>query len=280
MDQDSKDKELEKKTPADSSSDQYRVDLPVFEGPLDLLLHLIRQHEIDIFDIPIAMITEKYLEYLEWMRVLNLDIAGDFLVMAATLAHIKSKMLLPPDETQDSQDDDEDEGDPREELVKRLLEYQRYKEAAKELKDRPILDRDVFGRGEARLPVMTEEEPEKSPFAEVSVFKLIEALNSVMQKAAKRIDHEVLIERISIADRVQELVDILRKKPEITFVELFMVHPDKTDIIITFIALLEMARLRMVRLHQVEDSETIYVRNMLEGVEVDEVLASANLEIG
>ncbi len=248
----------------------YSVELPVFEGPLDLLLHLIRKHEIDIFDIPISTILEKYIAYIEWMRALNLDVAGEFLVMAATLAQIKSKMLLPPGEGEDDQEEP-DEGDPREELVKRLLEYQRYKEAAGELRDRPILDRDVFAR--QATPVVTENEDDASPFADVSIFKLIEALDRVMRNASKRIPHQILIERISIADRIQELTALLAERDDLIFDELFGDAPTRQLVVITFIALLEMTRLHMIRLHQADDGENLYVSSRLEHIDLEQALA-------
>ena len=255
------------------SADEYRVNLPVFDGPLDLLLHLIRKHELDIFDIPIAMITTKYLEYLNLMQVLNLDVAGEFLVMAATLAKIKSKMLLPAGESDEDEDEGEDE-DPRQELVRRLLEYQRYKEAAEELRERPILQRDVFARTGSVMPVAEED----NPFIDVSVFRLIEAFDRVIRKAKKHISHEIFVDRVSVADKIQELVDLLQERKEIVFDDLFGPNPVKLDIVVTFIALLEMTRLHMVRLHQLADSETIYVRNLLDRVDVDKLLASAKLD--
>jgi len=248
----------------------YSVELPVFEGPLDLLLHLIRKHEIDIFDIPISTILEKYIAYMEWMRALNLDVAGEFLVMAATLAQIKSKMLLPPGEGE-GEEEEQDEVDPREELVRRLLEYQRYKEAAAELRDRPILDRDVFAR--RAMPAVVESEDEASPFADVSVFRLIEALDKVMLKASKRIPHEILIERISIADRIQELTAVLAERRELIFEELFGDAPTRSFVVITFIALLEMTRLHMIRLHQADGGENLYVTSRLEHVDLEQALA-------
>jgi len=248
----------------------YSVELPVFEGPLDLLLHLIRKHEIDVFDIPISTILEKYIAYIEWMRALNLDVAGEFLVMAATLAQIKSKMLLPPGEGEGEEEEEQDQGDPREELVRRLLEYQRYKEAATELRDRPILDRDVFARRD--MPAVVESEDEASPFADVSVFKLIEALDRVMLKASKRIPHEILIERISIADRIQELTAILAERRELIFDELFGDAPTRSFVVITFIALLEMTRLHMIRLHQADGGENLYVTSRLEHIDLDQAL--------
>jgi len=246
----------------------YRVELPVFEGPLDLLLHLIRKHEIDIFDIPIALITEKYLQYLDWMRVLNIDIAAEFLVMAATLAHIKSRMLLPPDESQES-DDSEEEADPRQDLVRRLLQYQRFKEAAESLRDRTLLDRDVFARG----PMAAPETPEtESPFAEVSVFRLIEALDRVLKRASLQMTQQILVERISVADRIQELADRLLERQELTFEELFEDAPDRSMVVVTFVALLEMARLRMIRLHQAEESDIIYVRALMQAADMTDAL--------
>jgi segregation and condensation protein A len=248
----------------------YQVTLPNFEGPLDLLLHLIRKHEINIFDIPIAPITEKYLTYLRWMEALNLDIAGEFLVMASTLTYIKSRMLLPPEER--PVDEGEEELDPRTDLVRRLLEYQRYQEVAEELKDQPILDRDVF----ARKPVTatTEEEEEHNPFEEVSVFVLIEAVERIMRHAPKKLSHQVLVERVSVAQRMQELTELLVQRKDVTFEELFADAPDPTLVVVTFIALLEMARLKMVRLHQTDNQGLIHVRGLLEGVDVEQVLAS------
>ena len=253
----------------------YRVELPVFEGPLDLLLHLIRKHEIDIFDIPVALITDKYLAYINWMQALNLDVAGEFLVMASTLAHIKSRMLLPSGEGED--EEEEEEIDPREELVRRLLEYQRYKEAAEELRQRPILNRDVFTHGtSAEVPKDPEEE---SPFSEVSVFKLIEALDRAMRKAKKRVSHDIIVERISIVDRIHELADKMLRRGEVTFEELFDEAMTKMLVIVTFIALLEMTRLRMVRLHQTEGSDVIYVRSLMGTADdVEQALASARVE--
>lgn len=253
------------------AAELYRVELPVFEGPLDLLLHLIRKHEIDIFDIPVALILDKYLAYLEWMRVLDIDIASDFLVMASTLAHIKSRMLLPPDESEG--EDEEEELDPREELVRRLLEYQRYKEAADELRNQPILYRDVFTRGSR-----TQSAEPDSPFSEVSVYRLIEALDRVIKQSEKKISHRVMVDRISIADRIQELTALLRERRELTFEELFAGQRTRDRVVATFLALLEMARLRMVRIHQALDSEVIHVRGQLEEVDVEQTLAQADLD--
>ena len=262
----------EKAPPVDESVlGDYRVELPVFEGPLDLLLHLIRKHEIDIFDIPIALITDKYLAYLEWMRVLDIDIASEFLVMAATLTHIKSRLLLPPDEAVG--EDEEPEEDPREELVRRLLEYQRYKEAADDLRDRPILNRDVFVRG-----VSTPAEESDSPFNQVSVYRLIEALDRVLKKVDSKVSHKVFIERVSIADRIHELSQMLAGNREMTFEELFEGVRTRSMVVATFLAILEMARLHMIRLHQADDSEVIHIRGVLDTGQVELVLSNVNFD--
>ncbi len=249
----------------------YRVELPVFEGPLDLLLHLIRKHEVDIFDIPVALITDKYLAYLEWMRVLDIDIASEFLVMASTLAHIKSRMLLPEEELEEGVG--EEEIDPRDELVRRLLDYQRYKEAGEDLRDRPILYRDVFVRG-TRTPANGPD----SPYLGVSVFKLVEAFDRVLKRADKKISYKVMMEHVSIADRIHELAELLRDKPEVVFDELFVEARTRSMVVVTFLALLEMARLRMVRLHQAQDSDVIHVRGLLADEDLESVLSSLELQ--
>lgn len=238
--------------PADAGG--YRVRLPTFEGPLDLLLHLIQQHELDIADIPIGFITEKYVEYIKLMEVLNIDVASEYLVMAATLAHIKSKMLLPPSPDDQEQLESELDLDPRAELVRRLLEYQKYKEAAQDLGGRSVLGRDVFSRG------MSEGEVEgPAPLAALSVFKLLDAFRVVLERAERNVDHEISLERFSITDRINQLADRLRERSRLTFDELFVDQRTKVELIVTFLALLEMTRLRMTRLSQEAPLAPIYI---------------------
>ncbi|HVR20837.1 MAG TPA: segregation/condensation protein A, partial [Polyangiaceae bacterium] len=167
----------------------YRIELPVFEGPLDLLLHLIEDHELDIFDIPIAFVATKFVETITLMQELNIDVASEYLVMAATLAHIKSKMLLPavPD---DQEDEQENELDPRAELVRRLLEYQKYKLAADQLGSRNILGRDVFPRGSSE-----EIASGQAGLETVSMFKLLEAFQAILERSSKTRDHHIDFER-------------------------------------------------------------------------------------
>lgn len=231
----------------------YRVALPVFEGPLDLLLHLIQQHEIDIFDIPIAFITQKYVEYVTLMQDINIDVASEYLVMAATLTHIKSKMLLPasPD---DEDEEDDIELDPRAELVRRLLEYQKYKEAAEQLGDRSILGRDVFTRG---APAPSVDGP--APLAPVGLFKLLDAFQAVLKRAKQTADHQIDVDRFSISDRINELSDILRERRRVGFEDLFSKDQTRGDLIVTFLALLEMTRVRLIRLMQAGPLEPISI---------------------
>lgn len=235
----------------------FRIELPNFEGPLDLLLHLIRKHELDILDLPIAFITDKYLEYLGLMQGLNLDVASEYLVMAATLAHIKSKMLLPrPPEDQD--DDEADEADPRAELIRRLLEYQKYKSVAADLGDRAIAGRDVFSRGS---PGPTADGPAR--LAQISVFKLLDALKKVAERVNADIALEVDAERITIQERIGELVDRLRMQRRCRFDELFEGVTTSYDLVVTFLALLEMAKMRLASIYQTDHEEPIYLEYTL-----------------
>ncbi|WP_437592193.1 segregation/condensation protein A [Sorangium sp. So ce1000] len=241
---------------------EYVVSLPTFEGPLDLLLHLIQQHELDILDIPVSFVTEKYLEYLKIMRSLSIDLASEYLVMAATLTHIKSKMLLPS--VPAGQDDDGmpgEEEDPRAELVRRLLEYQKYKVAASELADRGTLGRDVFTRG------MSESEVPKgpAPFAPTAIFSLLDAFERVLKRTNVQIDHEVVFDRISITDRIVELTEKLSVRRAMRFEDLLLDSVSKGgaiprfEVVITFLAVLEMCKLRLIRVHQTDPLAPIHI---------------------
>jgi segregation and condensation protein A len=238
----------------EASAGAYRVQLPTFEGPLDLLLHLIQEHEIDILNIPIGFVAEKYVEYITLMQEINIDVASEYLVMAATLAHIKSRMLLPslPDDIDEA--DAEQDIDPRAELVRRLLEYQKYKQAADQLGGRHVFGRDVFGRG---APPPGAEGT--APLAQLSLFKLIDAFQAVLDRAKIVVDHQIDLERFSITDRINELADVLRARPRVLFEELFEGSASRAELIITFLALLEMTRLRMTRLFQSAPLDPIYV---------------------
>jgi segregation and condensation protein A len=238
-----------------AASRGFTVQLPSFEGPLDLLLHLIREHKLDIFDIPIAFVSERYLEHLSRMRELNLDVAGEFLVMAATLAHIKSRLLLPRPET--PEEDEADAGDPRQDLVRRLLEYQKYRAAAEDLARQDLLGRDVFPRA-----VKPGEPPPVDgdvPLREVSVFKLIEAFDRVLAQLQPEKQHEVRVERVSINDAIHRIAEKLRASPRIGFLELFEGMVERHRVIAAFLGLLEMVRLKLVRVSQEGPAEEITI---------------------
>lgn len=228
-----------------------KVKLEIFEGPLDLLLHLIKKNEVDIYDIPIAVITEQYLVYIEMMKELNLDIAGEFLLMAATLIHIKSKMLLPVSE--EITEEDEEGQDPRLELVRKLIEYQRYKEAAQELDKREILGRDVFTKSHFLMEGIEGDEG----LVEVSVFELLEALKSVIEKTPKTSGFEVSVEKVTITDRINYIMDVLGRGKSVTFLSLFPSGSSRTFIITTFLAMLELTKMRMIRIFQSVQDDVI-----------------------
>lgn len=239
-----------------SAEDFYKIKLDVFEGPLDLLLHLIRKHEIDIFDIPIAKITEEYLSYVKIMQGLNLDLAGEFLVMAATLMHIKSRMLLPKPPIEE----DEDQEDPREELVRRLLEYQKYKDAAERLSSQDLLFRDLFPRG--MMEAMNIDDGGEAPLKEIGLFELVAAFQRALGNIKEEDIHEVTMERISIGERIGQLVDILNEKNTLTFTDLFGGKPKRKDLILSFLAVLEMVRLHLIRTFQAKVGGEIYLTKL------------------
>jgi segregation and condensation protein A len=223
----------------------------MFEGPLDLLLHLIKKNEVSITDIPIAAITEQYLATLELMEMLSLDVAGEFLVMAATLVHIKSRMLLPPDETDLEEDE---EGDPRDELVRRLLEYQRFKEAAGELERRDILKRDVFVRSPE-----PPEQVETVGFETVSLFDLIAALRTVLDRLPKDSVHQVELETVSVREKMSQILADLHRRGKAVFQELFTGAVSRMEVVVTFLAMLELVKIRAVKIWQEETTGPIII---------------------
>lgn len=236
-------------------SEHLRIQVPSYEGPLDLLLHLIQKHSIDIFDIPIALITE---EYLEEVQNLELDLAGEFLLMAATLLQIKSKMLLPKEE---QPADLEEEGlDPRAELVRRLLEYQRYKEVAEGLRARDYLGFNIFGRIQAE-PEGEPSDDEEQKIAPIEAFELIENFARIVESMQPKIGHTVSFEPVSLRARLMEMIDFSRMKLQFWFKEAvgYFGARTKSDVIVSFLSILEMARLRLVRIEQEPGSSHISI---------------------
>jgi len=221
----------------------YKVKLEVFEGPLDLLLYLIKKEEIEIKDIPIAKITDQYLGYLEVMKMLDLNIAGEFVLMAATLMHIKSKMLLPPVESEE----EAIEEDPRAELVRRLLEYKKFKEVAGELYHMETRQKDFFAR-----PVTEDSKPEpaEDAYFEASLFDLITAFNKVMKEIPKKTFHEFVKDEFTVEEKMHDIFHLLVKKSTIYFTQLFTKAKNKAEIITIFLALLELIRLKEILIRQ------------------------------
>ncbi len=231
----------------------YEVKLEVFEGPLDLLLHLIHRNEVSITDIPIAMITGQYLEAVELMKSLNLDVAGEYLVMAAYLTHVKSLMLLPTSLDPDTQPDGHD---PRDELVAHLIEYKRYKEAAQNLAGMSILERDVFLRepGDEFPDLPRSHQPLK-----VSLADLLDAFRGVLERTTRLDLLEVEPDRLLVKDKINELLGLLRDHEWLTFDSLFQTDSSRLNVVTTFLALLELVKLQLVRAYQDSPYETILI---------------------
>ncbi len=237
-------------------NDPYRVKLPAFEGPLDLLLHLIREDKIDIYDIPIALITHRYLQYIELMKELNLEIAGEFLVMASTLIHIKSRMLLPADEEAVPEGED----DPRLELVQRLLEYQAFKEASLSLKEREETWRDYFWRQPDEGGLSEDEKETELPLFDLNLFDLIGALQTILDRVpAEAI--EISREKLTVKDKIALIVERLEHEDTVSFEALFTHDSTRTEVIVTFIALLEVIRLGLARAYQDKEFGVIWAIN-------------------
>jgi segregation and condensation protein A len=246
----------------------YRITLPEFEGPLDLLLHLCQTHELDILNISISFVAEKYIEYLELMENMSVEVAADYLVMAAHLAYLKSRELVPSPEPLEASEDGEEPIDPREELIRRLLEYQKYKHAAQDLGSRPIEGRNVFVRG-----AVLEAEAEAG-LAEHSVWKLLEHWAQILVKTKPKHTHDVVVDRISISDRINQLVDLLESgNGTIQFEDLIGEDLPEAEIrhkvVVSLLAVLELARLRVVRILQQESTGAFFLARV-EGVTLDD----------
>lgn len=229
----------------------YEVKLDIFEGPLDLLLYLIKKNEIDIYDIPIALITEQYLHYMEMLKALNLDLAGEYLLLASTLIHIKSRTLLP----EMGEGEEEEEIDPRTELVQQLLEYQAYKEAAQALDGRPQLERDTFTRGQKDVAVPVPEEADAGPAEEdgivdVSLFDLVDAFQRVISRMKPFHLMEIEVEKISLSARIADVRALLAERGSMTFADLLEGLTTRRQMVYTFLAILELIRMRAVKAYQ------------------------------
>lgn len=224
------------------SNGTYQVKLEIFEGPMDLLIHLIKKNEVDIYDIPIALITDQFLGYIDWLKSMDINFTGDFLLMASTLMKVKSSMLLPRGENEDDEDED-----PRLEIIRPLAEYLEIKSAAEQLGKRNILGEYTFVRTPLKeeFPAVSEEKEIK-----VGLFELIDAFKKILDSASG--DHKIDLsaDRISVKDRVDEIIEILENKKSIVFNDLFTAGVDKKELIVTFLAILEMVKLGLVQITQ------------------------------
>jgi len=236
----------------------YKLKLDIFEGPLDLLLYLIKKNDVEIKDIPIAEVTEQYLAYIDMMKMLDLDVVGDFLVMAATLMQIKSKMLLPPDPNEEEQEEE----DPRDDLVRRLQEYQRFKEIADELKFKESARQDFFRRQIDEEITKEFKEDAKEVFFEATLFDLITALTGALNRVPEKAIHEIVKEEYTVEMKIHEILHMLLDWSQIDIRDLFAKARSNGEIIVTFMAVLELIRLReIVAVQKRAFADILIVRN-------------------
>jgi len=219
----------------------YKIKLEIFEGPLDLLLYLIKREEIDIYDIPVAKIADQYLEYMEVMKMLDLNIAGEFIVMAATLIHIKSKMLLPPEEVEP---EEEEEMDPRAELVQRLIEYKKFKEAAKKLEEMELHQKNIFIRSSSLEQYKSHDG--EGVYFEASLFDLLTAFSKVLKEIPKETIQEIIKDEFTVDEKIHQLLHLLMEREFVRVNSLFASSKNKLEIIVLFLAILELIRLKEI----------------------------------
>ncbi len=250
----------------------WRLNIDIFEGPLDLLLFLIKEQKMDIYDVPILDITKQYMEYLDIMQDLNLDVAGEYLLMASELARIKSKMLLP---RQEVEGETEEEGeDPRVELTRRLLEYKRFKEAAFELRKKEFDKQQVFARHGPTLPDLSEE----VDISNVSPFDLLNAFQKIIKKKNLKKDYEIEVTTLSVSDRITYVLEILSSAESVTFESLFTPVNTRQEVIVLFLAILELMRLGLIRVQQTDAFQTIRVYRSTDKETEAEILAQYHQE--
>lgn len=252
----------------------YKIKLEVFEGPLDLLLHLIKEEELNIYDIPISKITAQYFEYLEMMKQFNMEIAGEFLVMASTLIYIKSRMLLPSPPA--AEDDDMAGVDPRDELVRRLIEYRKYKEIASTLREKELTQSHTFSRG--TVSELNLEDPDY--LQEISVFQLLTAFRRMAGVAGAGALYEVTLEDISVTEKMNEIMELLETTPRVQFEDLFGNRRNRMEMIGTFLAVLELMKQHLIRVFQEGALGTIWVQRMEEADYVAEEQLDEDRPVG
>jgi len=253
---------------------EYRVQFDVFEGPLDLLLHLVKKQEVDIYQVNLTRIASEFVAYIDQMRELDLEVAGEFLVMAATLIYIKSRELLPADQKPLSQADDEDDEDPRFELIRRLVEYKKFKDAAAELQGLEHRMDQVYGH---RSVVLVPEEAGPRRREPVSVFDLIQAVSVLLKRFNERDDvREIQADPFTVSEKMAELRVLLEERGRFRFSELFASARSRSEVVVTFLALLELTRLHQLRLSQTDDFSEIEIEPMGAALPIDADTAPAD----
>lgn len=241
--------------------EEYKVKLDVFEGPLDLLLYLIKRDEVDIYDISIERITSQYLAYIDAFQMLNIELAGEFIVMAANLLYIKSRTLLPAD--QQMADEEAEEDDPRFELIRQLIEYKKFKEAASRLRDQEALQLSLYGR----LPAAPDLAPAENLLVEeVGIFDLINAFQKVLKRLEKKPEdlREIFAENFTVSEKIDHLLNLTRVGVALRFEELFPESAGRTEIVVTFLAMLELIRLKQLRVRQEASCGEIWIDRVQE----------------
>jgi len=239
----------------------YKIRLEMFEGPLDLLLYLVKKDHLNIYDIPIAKVTQQYLEYINLMQLLDLNIAGEFLVMAATLMQIKSKMLLPAEESAQEEQDD-----PRLELVKRLLEYEKFKQIAEKLREKEIIQQDVFKRPKTEAPIDADTQGKKEVYFEASIFDLISAFSRALKDIPKEVFYEVIKDQFTVEQKVHDILHLLLVQTEVKLSGLFSSAKSKMEIIVVFLAVLELAKMKEIIARQDAAFEDIIILRNKENI--------------
>lgn len=235
---------------------EYKVKFEVFEGPLDLLLYLIKKEEVDIYDVNLTRLATQFIEYIEVMRMLDLDVAGEFLVMAATLMYIKSRELLPVDQQAAVEDDDEGQ-DPRWELIRQLVEYKKFKDAAAQLQQLETAQENVYPRVPGKLEMALES---PAPRPEVSIFDLLNAVNAILKRINQREDlRDIFEDKWTVSEKIEYLVKIISERPSVKFSELFVNATSRSEVVCTFLALLELIRLRQLVCSQADAFEDIEI---------------------
>jgi segregation and condensation protein A len=256
---------------------EYKVQFEVFEGPLDLLLYLIKKEEVDIYEVNLTKLASQFIEYIETMRMLDLDIAGEFVVMAATLMYIKSRELLPKDQQVETEGEDEGE-DPRWELIRQLVEYKKFKDAAARLQELEIRQEHTYPRLPAKLEFEREAAPGK---AEASLFDLINAVNGVLKRFATKEDlREIFEDKWTVSEKIEDLRQRLTRAPRLKFSELFANATSRTEVVVTFLAMLELIRLKFLTAVQSEEFGDIDICSATEPAAAATPVMAATPEAG